>query len=601
MNNIRKELEHQYQHLFTEYNLNPPLQAKNICAVIRQSLHTFLKNAKHPAIYCNGGHTQMLMADFMYELKKVKHIVDNYADTTEGKGFLLIRDEEIEKYEIDAIILSTYKFRQDVKQSLKQNHPDIPILDIYDQFEQKGIMLQSDYYYSNHPYQHYKRINQLQREIRTYNPEQLPKELYLDLITKYIHIKDFRTAILKLKEWMDPGYLETADKTRMEKLLSDLRALYELQKTAVASLSEDHVLMLCIDGLRHQDLCPQYMPKLSREFQETAFTFERAYSFSTSTYESLLPVYSENDDLRTGYYNTNSIPAEKCRFIKEAQKQGRKIYFYTDIDTFVESDSIQYSGAFQTATEKIWNFTLDAAEEKNGLFYIHILYESHFSFSNPYTKEKLISEGTAMLFDFLPQKGRKLRTDYKRQHLDSLRYLDDVLEPLLHPLRCRMLVYADHGNLILNANCKIQDIPETKFSFAEEWLRIPYLIRSPEMGQGNNQQLISLMSLNDILVHLLNQKAYTAPENSFIKAARSELYNPDFQYLYKEIGKEHCLLAFEVFLFEEGYKLAVYADGTISLFSLDDTPYDDNTFIKILFERIHSYLTVCDAAHIRIP
>ena len=267
----------------------------------------------------------------------------------------------------------------------------------------------------------------------------------------------------------------------------------------------------------------------------------------------------------------------------------------------MQSDSIQYSGAFQTATEKIWNFTLDAAEEKNGLFYIHILYESHFSFSNPYTKEKLISEGTAMLFDFLPQKGRKLRTDYKRQHLDSLRYLDDVLEPLLHPLRCRMLVYADHGNLILNANCKIQDIPETKFSFAEEWLRIPYLIRSPEMGQGNNQQLISLMSLNDILVHLLNQKAYTAPENSFIKAARSELYNPDFQYLYKEIGKEHCLLAFEVFLFEEGYKLAVYADGTISLFYLNDMPCDDNTLINVLFEKIQSYLTVCNAAHIRIP
>lgn len=593
--NIRQELEKRYNDLFADYNLDRPLDAQNICSVIKQSLQQFLKDAEKPAIYCNGGHTQMLMSDFMYELKKVKYIVDNYAACDEDHGFILIKDEDMDVQGIDAVILSSYKFRNDIKQSLKERHPDLPVLDIYDEFERRGIMLQSDYYYSNHPYQHYKRINQLQREIKCQEDREGLHDLYLRLVTKYIHIKDFRTAIIKLEEWRNTKTLKTEVKDKIDRLLSDVTALYELQKKAVESLSEDHVLMLCIDGLRYQDLSEQYMPELSREFAESAFIFDNAYSFSTSTYESLIPVYSENDDLRTNYYNKNSIADKECRFIKEAQKQNRHIYFYTDIDSYIESNDIKYAGAFQTATEKIWNFILDAADEENGLFYIHILYESHYSFSNPYTEDKLISEGTAMLFDFLPQKGRKLRTDYERQHLDSIQYLDDVLTPIVSRLKCRMLVYADHGNLILKQSCGIQDIRETKFTFDEEWIRIPYLMRSPEMGVGKSRQLISLMSLNEIVVSMLNRKKYQIPKRPFVKVARSELYNPDFRYLYKEIGKGKCLLAFEVFIFENGYKLALYADGMAELFGLDDRKKcDEEELIEDLFETIRPNITVID-------
>lgn len=591
--NISQELQKRYNALFSDYKLDRPLDAENICSVIKQSLHCFLEGKKKPAIYCNGGHTQMLMADFMYELKKVKYIVDNYSSCDEDHGFILIRDEDLETQEIDAVILSSYKFRNDIKQSLKENHPDLPVLDIYDEFEQRGIMLQSDYYYSNHPYQHYKRINQLQREIRNQTDRERLHKLYLRLVTKYIHIKDFRTAIIKLEEWKNLEGLKSEDTVRVDGLLADVLSLYDLQKKAVESLPENHVLMLCIDGLRHQDLSEKSMPKLSREFAENAFIFDNAYSFSTSTYESLIPVYSENGDLRTEYYNKNSISDQECRFIKEAQKQGRHIYFYTDIDSYIDSKDIKYTGAFQTATEKMWNFIIDAASEENGLFYIHILYESHYSFSNPYTEERLISEGTAMLFDFLPQKGKKLRTDYKQQHRDSIQYLDDVLAPIIGRLKCRMLVYADHGNLILKQDCKIRDIRETKFTFDEEWIRIPCVMRSSEMGTGKSQQLMSLMSLNDMVVSMLNQKKYQVPGHHFIKVARSELYNPDFRYLYQDIGKEKCLLAFEVFIFENRHKLVIYRDGTIELFGLDDKKkcYDEE-LIEDLLERVKPYITV---------
>ena len=223
MSRIAQKLEEKYNLLFKNYDLEYPLEAKRINGIIRASLQRFLKDSKTPAIYCNGGHTQMLMADFMYDLKKVKYLVDNYA-AGEDAGFSIIKDKELEEKGIDAVVLSTFKFREEVKRNLKENHPGIPVLDIYDEFEKNGIRMQADYYYTSHPYHNYHSINELQREIRAAadaeKPEKLKElgELYKKLLAKYIQIKDFRTALVKVREMSSciAGYSEHADVDRGE-------------------------------------------------------------------------------------------------------------------------------------------------------------------------------------------------------------------------------------------------------------------------------------------------------------------------------------------------------------------------------------------------
>lgn len=592
MNSIGKELEKQYYNLFEKYQLEQPLNSQNIISIIRQSLHNFLLDAEKPAIYCNGGHTKMLMADFVYELKKVKYIVDNYAQVKENKGFVLIRDDDIEVYGIDKIILSSYKFRKDLKKILKEKHSDIPVLDIYDEFEKKGINVQADYYYSNHPYQHYKMINQLQREIRESNDIVIVKKLYVSLVTKYLHIKDFRTALIKLGEY------EKYD-IKARQMLQDVKELYDLQKKAVASISEHNVLMFCMDGLRQQDLSEQTMPKLSRLIQKTCYCYTNAYSFSTSTFESLVPVYSENGDLRSRYYEKNNVNIESCRFATLAEKQRRAIYIYGDAEHYVEGKHINYSEQFLTVTEKLWQFILDACETENGMFYLHELYESHFTFSNPYTEIPLISEGTAMLFDFLPAKGGHLRADYKKQHEDSIRYLDDVIEPLLSPMQCRMLIYADHGNLLLDYNTKLSEIDDMEYTCSEGWTRIPLIMRSPEVGIGTDNRLASLMQLNNMMISLLQCTTYILPDSEHIKMARSELYNPDFRFLYEMIGKRDSLQAFECFLFTDGNKFIIFADGTTKVYDIYDRP-NELADKRMLFERIQGEITVCDISQVQV-
>ena len=101
------------------------------------------------------------------------------------------------------------------------------------------------------------------------------------------------------------------------------------------------------------------------------------------------------------------------------------------------------------------------------------------------------------------------------------------------------------------------------------------------------------MSLNDIIISLLKQEIYREPENDYIKVARSELYNPNFQSLYKMLKKDTYLLAFEAFIFKEGYKLVVFSDGTVELYRvMNDKRICDNKLIDHMLEKVKKHITV---------
>ena len=197
-----------------------------------------------------------------------------------------------------------------------------------------------------------------------------------------------------------------------------------------------------------------------------------------------------------------------------------------------------------------------------------------------------------ILFDYLEKNGGKIRTDYSKQQKDSLRYLDDVIVPLISKLPCRIVLYADHGNILIGQE-ELSDIMKTKFTFHEELIQVPFAIKSPEAGVGINDNLISIMELNNVVIGLMNKSKFMFKENEFIKIVRSEIYNPDFRYIYKKADIERGILAFELFVFKEGYKLAVYSDGVAEVYLLETDVKIINGKLKMeLFDRIKNSITV---------
>ena len=198
------------------------------------------------------------------------------------------------------------------------------------------------------------------------------------------------------------------------------------------------------------------------------------------------------------------------------------------------------------------------------------------------------------MFDYLDRNGGKIRTDYERQHTNALNYLDRVLFPFLKRLPCRMVLYADHGNILIPKEMAVDDIEEAKYSYHEDLIQIPLAIKSPEIMPEISNQLMTLMSLNKIVCSLLKRECFVEYGKEFIKIQRSEIYNPDFQYLYKKTGKQQELKAFEGFIFENGRKLIIYADGVKKLCNHKDERIWDRDEEEKLLMKVKDYITVKD-------
>lgn len=585
---MREQLENKYCTLAHFLGIDEDAASGNINKIIKESLRQFVNDCSNPAIWCYGKHTKMMMADFIFEMKGVRFIIDEgHKGKSEG-GFSIVGSNQIRQSGIDGIIISSYKYREEIKGTLKEKYSDIKYLDIYDVLKEKGVCLANEYFATKHPYSHYLLINEYRRRLRQSNSEIERAEVYLNLIKEYVKIKDFRNAILCAENYRGQCAVDF-------EMINDLRELYELQQTTIMNISENNVLMLCIDGLRRQDIEAEEMGEVGRLLKKTAYVFQNAYSVSTSTYESLIPAYSENADMRTKYFEKNMVAEKNCRFIQAAIEQDRAIYFYTDSIAYIDSDRITVTDCTQTVCEKLWNFTLDAADENNGLFYIHILYESHFSYPNPYTEQKIIADGSSIMFDFLPKNGEQLRTDYCAQHRDTLAYINDILYVFLSELKLRFVLFADHGGIILPKGTQLQEVSFAQGVFHEDLIRIPMAVKSPEMGVGVDADMISLMSINDVVISLLKKQKFYHPKTEFIRVARSEIYNPDFRYLYGKNGQERGIQAFEGFLFKTGYKLVIYADGVSELYETEgDRLIEDTELKRCLLDEIRSYVTVAD-------
>lgn len=581
-------LEKKYKELVSEYGFESETAAETVNAMLRDVLAMFIASCKNPAIWCYGEHTKMLMSEFMNELKTVKYIIDGNAQEYMGEsGFKVICGRDAELCGIDGIIISSFKYRNEIKAQIRAEHPSIKYLDIYEYFESNGIFLRKEYYLSTHPYSKYATINRLKCLIRTEKDGKQKEQLLFALLGSFVEIKDFFLAVKCAK-----ALCALNNSGRNNKLLKQLVEIYDMECAAAEQINADNILMLCIDGLRDKDVADENMSALCAYIRRHCRRYTNAYSVSTSTYESLVPAFGENPDMRTRYYEKNYVPQEKCRFIQKAGEQGRNIYFYTDLAKYVDADQIIRKEAYETVTEKLWDFILDASGERNALFYVHVLYESHYSYPNPYIDDEMIAEGTNILFDYLHKNGGRIRTDYESQHRHTLRYLDDILTPVLERIKCRMLLFADHGNIILDQNAKTADLTLPQLTYHNDLIHIPFIIKAPEMPVGVDDKRISLMEINEILVCLMEKKKFAAKQPSIVKIQRSAVYNPDFQYLYRKCGLEQGLKAFEAFVFEDQSKLVVYEDGYVEL-AENDVVVENDRKKKELLAKVRGRITVC--------
>ena len=187
---------------------------------------------------------------------------------------------------------------------------DEPLVGTYEELENNHICLDREYYNLNHPYVRYKKINKIRNDIKKSNSLEEKAKLLKKLLGICVVIKDFKLAIYYANQIVNIQH----SSYNLE-MLDELNALYNLQLSSLNKLSENNVIMLCFDGLRRKDILEGTMPALKMYISDNMYMYDNCYSVSTSTFESLIPAYSENPDMSTKYYKTNLLNQNECRFV----------------------------------------------------------------------------------------------------------------------------------------------------------------------------------------------------------------------------------------------------------------------------------------------
>lgn len=317
---------------------------------------------------------------------------------------------------------------------------------------------------------------------------------------------------------------------------------------------------MCVDSLKAKEFSKEGRLKTHSAIKERATIYTRAYSYSTSMYESLVPVFSEKYDQRSaGYMKSTVVPLEECRFAKFAREQGRNIYVYGRGIRYIEDPQIKYIEHPQTITQMIWSFIVDLEMDPQGLFYMQPVSESHFTFLSPYyTQNDMKNNEESLFFNYVKYKK------YSRQYDAAIKYIDDTLAPVLGVIRCKTLLLADHGDY---------DYEEVE----------------------EDHSLISLAELNSIAVSMMKDEKFDYKGKPYVKIGRSAIYNADGKYIFKHIFHcEYRLYAFEGFIFEDGYKLFVFSDGTKELYSTkEERLIENDKLMEDYYKMIETEISVC--------
>ena len=83
-------LSEKFNQLQSKYTFLETYPKAKLYTYIRESLTGFLSRCATPAVWCYGSHTRMLMADFIFEMKKVKFIIDGKYEQADAGGFCVI-------------------------------------------------------------------------------------------------------------------------------------------------------------------------------------------------------------------------------------------------------------------------------------------------------------------------------------------------------------------------------------------------------------------------------------------------------------------------------------------------------------------------------
>lgn len=475
-------------------------------------------------------HASVILTKYSSLLRGMVCLIDSCKEL-QGRSFMdykIISPEDIDKYDIDIVIVASRSSAESIKKSLKEYAPNCDVIDIYEELRKRGIDLLYNFYEEKSSYRDlYELRVSYEKETDCLKKAKKLKEL----IGSYLGIRDIYYALHYLNEYIENRY-EEAEKLQ-EASLQIKQLLYEI-KTANRSRKGD-VNIHFIDALRAMDVYHEVDGKgtftyLPNYFQKGVY-FKNCYATGATTYESIISILQEQYSYAKNVYENNFIfKMDEVPLFVKAYNNELDINLYSSEEWRIiyEDERVNYVNQIHMS-QKLWTmFCTNAAAEKKQFNFMYYAWELHFPLACGFHRKAPVTMN-------FPDVGVKDMSGFiEEQFTDCLDYVEKQFEFYedFYSEECYRVIFSDHSQVVYD---KDKFVPYYMYYNNKE--RATHCILSisgPEIASRIYSEYISMIDFTKIFCNFVFDKREII---EFPDAVRYQYYNIHNKTL-REIARE---------------------------------------------------------------
>ncbi|WP_394884632.1 sulfatase-like hydrolase/transferase [Clostridium butyricum] len=512
--------------LLKKYELNKIDEVSYVVKCTREHIKrqwNDIPDKERIAIWGAGGHTEALLKLVDTSKKNLVCIIDKNSELwgKEIEGINIISKDEIKKYKIDIVVISTMSYIDEIKNE---------IIDLgyrYLDFYKKISLLNGTMF----PWQdnvkfsfEHKYINlfNLKKSYEKEKDEKIRESLLRNLIIEYLYIRDIVNGKKCIYKYIENDFKNS---NLYKKFLLELDTfLQKIKQKIKYRQNNDFIFMIC-DALRYDYVEKARNGKNNFKFLENmannSVYYMNAYSNSTYTRASFKSMFEEKliiDDkcIEDKQYSLN---INNSRLIKELKEKKYEIInnsIFTITDNESEKSEIKKKD-FKACSEQLWNMIKELCKNDNNTFTINHFVESHIPYVGGFHTDMIIIYPNDIEVTNLQRKKLEIQIE------ESIRYLDEQMRFYneFFPENCYKIITSDHGQ----SSFEKDQINNNIFSACEYNIKTPLCISKKGLKNQITYELFDKINLSSLIINLIRKDKIKKFNVDFVNIQRDSIYN----------------------------------------------------------------------------
>lgn len=531
------------------------------------------------AIWGAGDHTNELMKLINHGSKNLVCVFDKGVQESDKKHFgdyPIYNPTKLTSLNIDVIFISSFAYKEEIKKEATSIKPECECIDIYEVLIQKGIILNTPFYYDHSDYMEI--FNERNLYENSVVHEVKEKHLH-KLICKYLQIRDFKYALFFIEEYIKKGYSRKSDFIAFRK---ELEELFIKVKKELSNRKHKDIVWFLIDSLRHKDI-EDAMPFTKKILRQSIY-FKNAFSTNLFTYMSVFSMLTQKLPIDEELYKKDVISAKESEFLTFLINNDYKIKSYVlGKELFEVHDKIDQVKTKRRIAENkkdtndlgvfvstlLWRSLCDLLQNKDEAIFslLHIVGEVHKPHICGYHEKKPVIHNGVEQYCY--QKPEQSEEDFKTQFYDCIKYVDNQLNFYMdfYPSNTVKIISGDHGQAVDNIFKDTNNLFLT-LGCSDERIHIPFIINMPDGKVQCYDDVFNMKYGGKVLTELLSGQEIKIEEN-FAEFQFEAYFNKALAKKLREVGAAKYINGFKG-IRTCNYKYVVYNEHGAELYKLPD-------------------------------